>query len=230
MTTRAGLQVKICGLRRPEDALAAERAGADWIGLILAAGFDRTVTVDEARAIVAGVSRARPVTVRVDDDPELVIEEARALGAGAVQLHGEESPAEVERIGNALDAEVWKAVRVRSVEDVVRAIDEYGEVAGGLLLDGWHPGRVGGAGARFSWEEVAAVRDRIPAAVRLIAAGGLDPGNVGRAVRALRPDVVDVSSGVERERGVKDARRIEAFVRAVRETQDQAPPGAVGEP
>jgi len=210
-------EVKICGLMRPEDARAADRAGAAFVGVILAEGFDRTLTPEEAERVLAEVETARPVTVRVDDPPERVVDEARRVGATVVQLHGDESPEVVARIGNEAGLEVWKAIRVRTTDDVLRAVRRYGEVADGLLLDGWHPDRVGGSGASFDWAQVARLRDRIPRELRLIAAGGLTPDNVSVAVRALRPDVVDVSSGVEAERGIKDAGRIDAFIRAAGE-------------
>ena len=86
----------------------------------------------------------------------------------------------------------------------------------GLLLDGWHPDRPGGSGVSFSWEGVRVMRDQIPSALKVIVAGGLTPGNVADAVRALRPDVVDVVSGVELNIRRKDPERIGAFVRNAR--------------
>jgi phosphoribosylanthranilate isomerase len=112
--------------------------------------------------------------------------------------------------------DIWKAVRVRDPEDVTRAVEALGDCVDGLLLDGWHPDRPGGSGASFSWEDVSVVRDRIPSHLKVIVAGGLTPENVAAAVHTLRPDVVDVSSGVELEIRRKDRELVRAFIRNAR--------------
>jgi phosphoribosylanthranilate isomerase len=131
-------------------------------------------------------------------------------------LHGEEDGEYAEELHRRGEWAIWKAVRVRDAEDVTRALKAVGASVDGLLLDGWHPDRAGGSGASFSWEGVRAVRDRIPHDLKVICAGGLTPGNVADAVQVLRPDIVDVSSGVELHVRRKDRKLMQAFVQNAR--------------
>lgn len=208
-------RVKICGLMRPGDAEFADGAGADYVGVVLAAGFGRTVALTAATRILQNVRSAIRVTVRVNDAYDRVMAEAEALEAGVVQLHGDESAEDASRIREG-GFRVWKAVKVRSVDDVTAAVARFGESVDGLLLDGWHPNAPGGTGTSFEWGDVAVVRAQIPERMELIAAGGLTPANVADAIRVLRPDVVDVSSGVESAPGQKDSGRIRSFCEAAR--------------
>jgi phosphoribosylanthranilate isomerase len=152
------------------------------------------------------------VVVVADLEVVRVVEAARGVGASVVQLHGEESPADVAQLREQGPWEIWKALSVRGVEDALRGVDAYSGVVDGILLDGWHPHRRGGTGAVFSWKDVAAVRGSIPDELRLVAAGGLNPGNVEEAVRLLKPHVVDVSSGVEAAPGIKSAEKVSEFI------------------
>ncbi len=206
------IRVKICGLMRRDDALAADRAGADYVGVILSAGFSRSVTLANAAAIVAGTV-ARKVAVLVDETPAGAAAAATALGADVVQLSGDEPPETVEGIRALGSWSIWKAVRARSVDDLVRAFERYGERVDGILVEGWKEGSKGGSGTRVLLD-AQVVRDLVPDSVDFVLAGGLAPDTVGEAVVAFRPDVVDVSSGVERAVGLKDRERVRAFVEA----------------
>lgn len=215
--------VKICGVMRVEDARAALAAGADFVGAILTPGFGRSVQPRHAATYLEGHSGDADdggpvlVAVLVDPDPDQAVVAARLSGAGVVQLHGEETPEVVRTVAAAGPWKVWKAVRVRETDEVARAVRRYGGLVDGLLLDGGRGGeRGGGLGIPFDRGAAAALRAGTPPGVRLVLAGGLDPDNVERAVRRFRPDVVDVSSGVEIRRGQKDPRRIATFVRAAR--------------
>jgi len=208
-------RVKICGLMRARDAEFADDAGADYVGVVLAEGFSRSLDLDVARRVLANVQRAEVVSVRVDDSYDRIMAEAEALGVGVVQLHGHEQPELASRIA-AGGLRVWKAVRVRTVRDVTGAVGRFGDSVDGLLLDGWKPDAVGGTGTTFDWGDVASVREHIPSDVFLIAAGGLNPLNVREAAGVLFPDVVDVSSGVEARLGQKDEELIRSFLKAVR--------------
>ena len=207
------MRVKICGLTRAEDARAADAAGADYLGVVLSAGFGRSVVPSAARALVEGTS-ALKVAVVVDETADGAAAAGEALGADVLQLHGSESPAVVEDL-RARGWKVWKAVRAKSLGDVERGVDVYGGSVDGILVEGWKEGSPGGGGARLSLDP-ARVRALVPHSVDLVLAGGLGPDSVAEAVRSFRPDVVDVSSGVERALGSKDHGRVRAFVEAAR--------------
>lgn len=207
------VDVKVCGLCRSEDARVAADAGAAWIGVILAPGRSRSRTVAQAGVIFDGAA-ARRVGVFVDASADEIAEAADALSLDAVQLHGDESPAEVERLRRLVACEIWKAVRVRDAAAGMADASLYADTVDAVLLDGWSPVAHGGAGVRFDWSAAAAAG--APAGVRLIVAGGLAPENVAEAVALLHPSIVDVSSGVESAPGVKSAERIHAFVAAAR--------------
>jgi phosphoribosylanthranilate isomerase len=208
------VSVKICGLRRAQDAISAEEAGASYGGVILASGSPRTVSPRQAAEIFAGVGLARCGVV-VNETIEGIRRLVDELGLSVVQLHGDEPPELAAAVREQTGAETWKAIRVRSGFDVVDALASYGSVADGLFLDGWSASARGGTGQTFPWEEVAAHRASL-GGLRLIAAGGLNPDNVARVIEVLAPDVVDVSSGVEATPGVKDARLIRAFSAAAK--------------
>lgn len=215
------VRVKICGLTRREDAVAADLAGADYLGLILSAGFGRSVPPANAAAIVTG-TRARKVAVLVDESAADATSTARDLRADVVQLHGDEEPSMIEALRAEGPWEVWKSVRARSLDDVAKAVDRYGALVEGILVEGWNPGSKGGSGTRLAVDPTR-VRAILPAEVELILAGGLEPDTVADAVRSFRPAVVDVSSGVERAMGVKDHERVRAFVDAARGALAGAP-------
>lgn len=211
----ANPEIKICGLQRREDARAAALAGADYLGVVLVPGSPRVLTAEEARRVVAGL--AVPVVVVLADEPlDRAAQAAETVGAKIIQLHGRESRDYVSRLKKMGRWKVWKAVRVKEAPDVLRGLAEFKDVVDGLLLDGWHPHQRGGAGVAFDWKAVEGIRASLPAGLRLIAAGGLNPGNVEEAVRRLAPQVLDVSSGVEERPGVKSRDQITAFIRNAR--------------
>lgn len=210
--TTSRTRVKICGLRSADDARAAARAGADALGVILVPGSRRFVTADEAAVVLSdapqGVWR---VGVFADEDAAAVARTARRAGLTHVQLHGSESPAYCA----AMPLPVIKVFRVGEgfAPDVIEA---YRGVVAAILLDTLVEGALGGTGRAFAWSGLPLLPDVAP----VIVAGGLTPGNVGDAIRALHPFAVDVSSGVEREAGMKDHGSIAAFVAAVRQAEN----------
>lgn len=213
--TSAGVRVKICGLRRPADAVVAAEAGADYLGCVLVEGSPRAVS--PAEALEVGRAAGLPLVLVVAARSLEWIEEAGHLAcASVIQLHGDESPAMVSEVAERGPWQVWKGVRTRGLDDARAAIEGYGGAVDGLLLDGWAPGALGGTGVSFDWEEVARARGAIPPSCLFIAAGGLNPDNVRRVVSVLAPDVVDVSSGVEESPGCKDPALIRDFVRRAR--------------
>lgn len=210
------MRIKICGLCRPEDALLAVAAGADLGGVILAGRSRRLQRPERAERIYAALTPAQRVGVFVDAPEGEVCALARRFRLAVVQLHGREPPAVAQRLGTAGPWQIWKALRLRSREDLLLGVERYAGRVRGLLLDSWSERAAGGTGRPFAWTEVAAVRDQLPAGLELIVAGGLNPENVAAAIELLRPDVVDVSSGVEQSVGEKSPQRVRAFVAAAR--------------
>jgi len=236
MTERAaggGAGVKICGVTRPEDAAAAGRSGAAFVGAILSPGFGRSVAPEHAASypLDRPDGRARLVAVMVDPSLDEAVEMARGSGASVLQLHGDEPPELLDELRERGPWALWKAVKVRSGVDIDEAIRRYAGVVDALLLDGAPAGTTGGGhGARFPWEAAATVRGALPPTVSLVVAGGLTPDNVREAIARLGPDVVDVSSGVEAARGIKDPDAIRAFVRAARGGPGEGPRSTLSSP
>jgi phosphoribosylanthranilate isomerase len=208
-----GPALKICGLTRRIDAELAAEVGAVYGGVILAPGTPRTVTPAAAGVIFAG-SLLHAVGVFVDAPVSRILRVVDDLRLAVVQLHGDEPPEAAGRL-RAAGVGVWKAVRVRDRGDVESALARYAGAVDALLLDGWHPGARGGTGTRFGWESVAPAARVRPEGLSLVVAGGLTGANVSGAVRALWPDVVDVSSGVEAAPGLKDPRALRDFAAAL---------------
>ena len=206
MTTR----VKICGLMRRSDAEQAAGLGVDYLGVVLTPGFSRSVSLRDAAAIFGRLD-VRRVGVFVDAPSGYALRAALELNLDVLQLHGCEPAEEVVRLSEAGPWQVWKAVRVGGSPGL-DALPDYAGPAAGVVVDAGAAGHVGGSGQRYQWDGVGArVRDALPSGL-FVAAGGLAPDNVASAVLALDPDVVDVSSGVERELGRKDPELIRAFV------------------
>jgi phosphoribosylanthranilate isomerase len=206
--------VKVCGLTRRQDVLSADALGADYVGVVLSEGFSRSVAPASATALVEG-TRARKVAVLVDEDADGAEMRARALGADVVQLHGDEPPELLAELRRRGPWTLWKAVRADSIEDVDQALARHAAVADGILVEGWRPGRPGGAGARLVIDPPQ-LRARMPADLDLVLAGGLTAQNVADAVERFRPDVVDASSGLERAEGAKDAGLVRRYIVAAR--------------
>lgn len=203
-------RVKICGITRIEDGLAAAHAGADAIGLVFAPASPRRVSTAQAAAIAAALPPfVTSVALFVDPGAEQVRAVLESFRPDLLQFHGDEPPAFCAAFG----LPYLKAVRVRPETDLLQYATTYAG-ARGLLLDAYHPDSHGGTGQRFDWDLIP--RD-LPRPIVL--AGGLDPDNVAAAVSRVRPWAVDVSSGVEVDKGIKDAGRIARFIREVRNAE-----------
>lgn len=200
------MRVKVCGITRAEDVVAAAAAGVDAIGLVFYPASPRAVTPEQAAALVAAAPPFLTVVgLFVDAEPEAVRGVLGRVALDLLQFHGNED-ADYCR---GFHRPYLKALRVRADMDLARAAAAYRD-ARGLLLDSYRPGVPGGTGETFDWSLIPAHLDR-----PVVLAGGLTPANVAAAVRAVGPAAVDVSGGVEVAKGVKDAALIRAFMRGV---------------
>lgn len=198
---------KICGITRIEDALSAAEAGADAIGLVFYAKSPRAVSVQQARTIIAALPPfVTTVGLFVDASRQELEEILAAVPLDLLQFHGDESPAFCE----ALQRPYIKALRVKPGDDLAAQVAAYGQ-ASGVLLDTYVAGIPGGTGEAFDWSLVPQGLNK-----PIILAGGLVAENVAAAIRQVRPYAVDVSGGVEAGKGIKDAEKIRAFMRAVK--------------
>ena len=201
------VRVKLCGITRVEDALAAAAAGADAIGLVFYAGSPRAVGVEQARAIIAALPPfVTTVGLFVDAGRDELAHILASVPLDLLQFHGDESAEQCEGFGRPY----IKALRVRAGDDIVARVADY-PGAQGILLDTYVEGVPGGTGEAFDWSLIPQGLSK-----PLILAGGLRPGNVAAAVAQVRPYAVDVSGGVEASKGIKDAQKVGAFIRAAR--------------
>lgn len=198
-------RVKICGITRIDDGLIAARAGADAIGLVFAQS-PRQVKPEQARAITAALPPfVTVVGLFVDADADAVRSILGSVRLDLLQFHGSETPDFCRQFSKPY----IKAVSMREGVNVSATAAAHADAAG-VLLDTHSEQAAGGSGRTFDWSRVPANLSK-----PLILAGGLNPDNVAEAVRRVRPYAVDVSSGVEREKGIKDAARVQAFIKAV---------------
>jgi phosphoribosylanthranilate isomerase len=212
------LIVKICGLSEPETLEAALDAGADMVGLVFFAASPRNVDLARAAELAARArGRAEIAVLTVDADAKLLDAIAQAVHPDWFQLHGSETPEAVAAIRETYDAWVMKAVPVATRADLAN-VAPYAAVADRILFDAHAPKdatRPGGLGVPFDWHVLEKLNLNTP----FMLSGGLNAGNLGQAIRITRPHGVDVSSGVERALGVKDAGLIRAFIAAAREAE-----------
>jgi len=199
-------RIKICGLRDAATARETARLGADAIGLVFYAPSPRHVEIEAAREIVAALPPfVMSVGLFVDAEPDYVRSVLAQVPLDVLQFHGNESPAYCEQFSSPY----LKAVRVKPGLNLLEYAASYAG-ARGLLVDAFVEGVPGGTGEGFDW---SLLPDDLP--LPLILSGGLYPGNVKTAVEKVRPWAVDVSSGVESAKGIKDVAKIAAFVEEV---------------
>ncbi len=202
----ARTRVKICGITRPEDACAAARFGADAIGLVFYPRSPRAVSPAQARDIIQSLPAFVTTVGLFVDAPQAELQAVLdAVPLDLLQFHGSEPAADCRRYGRPY----IKALAMRDDRDMAAEAAQYDDAAG-ILLDAFHADMHGGTGEVFDW-------DRIPMNLPqpLILAGGLAPDNIAEAITRVQPYAVDVSSGVEQAKGIKDADRMSAFIRGV---------------
>ncbi len=199
-------RVKICGITRPDDALRAAQLGADAIGLVFYDKSPRAIDVDTARNILAVLPPfVTVVGLFVDPTPRHVAAVLHRVPLDILQFHGNEEPGEC----TAYNKPYIKAIRVKEGMNLHEQAKRYSS-ARGLLLDTYVPGVPGGTGQAFNWSLIPKDLNK-----HVILAGGLTPKNVWQVISAVRPYAVDVSSGVELEKGIKDPEKMAAFIRGV---------------
>jgi phosphoribosylanthranilate isomerase len=199
-------RVKICGITRPADAHAAIKSGADALGMVFYAPSSRAVTIEQAREVVASLSPfVTVVGLFVNEERERIAQILSEVRIDLLQFHGDETPQECA----GHHRPYIKAIRMREGVDLEAELNRYSQ-SEGLLLDTYRKGVPGGTGDSFDWDLIPA---KIAGSITL--AGGLDSENVTQAIEQVRPYAVDVSGGVEQEKGIKDAQKIAAFMRGV---------------
>jgi phosphoribosylanthranilate isomerase len=201
-------RVKICGFTRVDDAVCAARLGVDAIGLVFYPPSPRNVDIEQAIKIVNALPAFVSVVALFVDEQETRIREVlEQVSIDCLQFHGDE-PAKDCRL---YKKRYVKAVRVQENIDIAGLARHYHDAAG-LLLDAYHPGAKGGTGSQFDWGLIPG-----QCSLPVILAGGLDIDNARQAVQTVRPYALDVSSGVEEKKGIKDALKMATFIREVNE-------------
>lgn len=201
-------RIKICGITRVEDAQVAARSGADALGLVFYAESTRCVALQQAIQVAAATPPfVTLVGLFVNPSAEEVRQALQRVPLDVLQFHGEEAPEFCAQFGRPY----LKAVRVKAGVDLVQCAARY-KGAQGLLLDAFVEGAHGGTGESFDW---VLIPHALPLPV--ILSGGLHAGNVAQAIKQVRPYAVDVSSGVEAAKGIKDAAKIAAFINEVKQ-------------
>ena len=203
-------RVKICGITREQDATAVVQSGADALGLVFYPKSPRHVTLAQARKIAAAVAPFVTVTgLFVNAPADLVREVLASVPLGLLQFQGQET----NDFCNCFGLPFIKSISMQRETDLLSLVSGYPDAAG-FLLDAWQPEIHGGGGVTFDWQQVP--KDlHVP----IILAGGLTPDNVASAIRTVKPYAVDVSSGVEIDKGIKSGEKIEAFMREVRNSE-----------
>jgi phosphoribosylanthranilate isomerase len=202
------VRVKICGITRLQDLHAACDAGADALGFVFYEKSPRHVSIAAAAALLRELPPfVQSVGLFVNAEPAFIESVLQAVPLDLLQFHGEERPADCARFGRPY----IKAERVNRESDLLKCVADF-DAARGLLLDAFVPGMPGGTGERFDW---SLIPPALPKPV--ILSGGLTPDNVAEAVRRVRPWAVDVSSGVEVAKGIKDAYLIAQFIAKAKE-------------
>ncbi len=203
------VRVKVCGITRSEDACIAARLGADAIGFVFWRKSPRYVSPETARLITDSLPAfITTVGVYVDPDAAWVEETSQKVRLSLLQFHGDET----SDFCNQFSLPYIKAVRVKADTDLLQYANCY-STAKGLLLDTYAAGMPGGTGERFDWQLIPL---HLP--LPMILSGGLNPENVEMAIRQTRPWAVDVSSGVEAAKGIKDEQKIYAFMQGVKQS------------
>lgn len=199
------MRVKICGITQPEQSIAIATLGATALGFICVSTSPRYVTAAQIRAAVAQLpKKIDKIGVFANSDISEIAQTVTDSGLTGVQLHGDESPEFCYQIRQALpNVEIIKALRIRSVEHLDKAAN-YAQCVDTLLLDAYHPQQLGGTGQTLDWQMLQQFNPGCP----WFLAGGLTPDNIVTALSQVKPNGIDLSSGVEIKPGDKDLDKV----------------------
>lgn len=201
------MRIKICGITKPEQGVAIARMGATALGFICVPASARYVTAVQIRAAIARLDPGLVdrIGVFANSTSEEICQVFQDAGLTGVQLHGDESPKDCDRLRGLLPdgTEIIKAIRVRTTADLDRA-SSYINCVDTLLLDAYHPGMLGGTGKQLDWGSLQQFKPGCP----WLLAGGLTPDNIMEALTQVKPSGIDLSSGVERSPGDKDLTKV----------------------
>lgn len=217
------MKVKICGIKRIEDALKAVEYGADVIGLLINTGSKNSIDENTARRIIEQLPRDfTTVMVVTITDIEEIIRLAKYIGVSAIQIHGGNSPEDIIKIKKELpNINIVKTIHVTS-QDIIEDCKKYFDTVNEILLDSSNPetGALGGTGMTHDWNISRDIVEK--SLVPVILAGGLNPENVAEAISIVRPYGVDVQSGVNGQDGFKDYRKMKDFIDKARTVPPRA--------
>ena len=200
-------KIKICGLTNLDDASAAIDFGADALGFVFYKKSPRNISPEKAAAIIAKLPVfTTTVGVFVNETREEILKIVNQTGVSVIQLHGEEPPEAC-----LLTRKVIKGIRIKSLESL-EPLKRYQGLVSAFLLDAYDPHMPGGTGQVFNWNIALEAKDF----GRVILAGGLTPENISEAIRVVKPYAVDVSSGVELDKGKKDHQKMRLFIETAR--------------
>ena len=202
--------VKICGITNADDAVAAARLGADFIGLNFYPGSPRCISEGQARLILQALPKnVTPVGLFVNESWERIGEIAARLGLRTVQVHGDElTPCPLTELQWIAAFSIKGPATLAAIEQMLKKSRSIGRLPHALLADAHVPGASGGTGHTAPWQMLTTYRSSVP----IILAGGLTPDNVAEAIRIVQPWAVDVASGVESAPGVKDHDKMRRFI------------------
>ena len=206
------MKLKFCGIRRPEDIELINVYTPDYIGFILAEGYRRTVSAEKVKELCKGLNvNVKKVGVFVNQPIEQVVSAYEKSGIDILQLHGDESAEYIDELRKLTDLEIWKAVRVKSISDIVKAdslnVDK-------ILIDSFVKGIYGGTGKTADWNIIKQAEKLIKTPYFL--AGGLDAENLSEALEILNPYGIDISGGIETD-GVKSEEKMKQISEIIME-------------
>ncbi len=208
-------KIKFCGLTQPADAAFAAELGASHVGVVFAPSARKISFITARKIFDAAGPTLQHVGVFAESSAEEVAAVAREVKLDVVQLHQEIDDGFIDELRRSFAGDIWPVIGVENPKKAIEQVEKLPIRSNGIVLDTAVNGKSGGTGKTFDWSALSPLMASEPRVTALIVAGGLTPGNVGTAISAFGPDIVDVSSGVESAAGVKDHNLMRSFAEAV---------------